>query len=204
MFDILFLGEELSLEGNEHYQIHYADAFGHKKDLDDYIAQSCFDIIIVDVHHAMKASRLKKQGYKGLIIGFSDNPVDKKILVKTLAQGYTMYFSREDLEHKFKDIVEAYSNIPEFKVDYSLGGFDTDIYDEIIKPAGLYLYEQFAHFYFETHPKAKLLFIAQNKTVIDHENIDKIDDYELNSLMLKYATYIFVFPNTELVPQLAE
>lgn len=204
MFDILFLGKELSLESNERFQIHYANNFAHKKDLDEYIAKNCFEIIIVDVHHPLKPSTLRKLGHKGLMVACSENQVNKTILKQTLTKGFNMYFSFEHLQDQLKYIVEAFSNIPEFEIDYSQGGFDMEIYDQIIKHAGFFIYQQFAELFFYTHPTVKWAFVSQDMLVIDHESKIEPGENELSSLMMKTGQYVFLFSREQTVSELIQ
>ncbi len=203
MYDILFLGKEPTLLNGKRYQIHIEADFTHKKDLIDFIAQNVFDFIILDVHHPAKPSMLRKYGYKGLIIGFSDNTVDKDVLVKTLTQGFSMYFSLPELEQELQNIVEAYSNIPEFTINDSDNGFDMEIYDHIIKYAGFVIYQQFAQTFFKTHSKAQWAFISQDMIVIEHENTIKPGDDELSSLIKKNQQYVFLFSREQVLTEVS-
>ncbi len=207
MLDILLLGKKKlsKIKKNERFQIHCVDEFPHIEDLEEYIAKNVFDIIIVDVHHPTRPRTLRKFGHKGLIVGFSDNSANKQILRNTLLRGFNMYFSFEELQNQLMYIVEAFSNIPKFEIDYSEKEFDMEIYDHIIKHAGNFIYEQFAQTFFETHEQAHWAFVSQDMVVVEHSNREDAPEVnDLSNLMMKNEQYIFLFSRKQTVPQLTE
>ncbi len=204
MFDILVLGKKLSCKNNKRFQILHAEDFQHKENLDQYIANNCFDIIVVDLHHPAKASTLKKYGHKGLIISFSDDPHSNELLKNAMTSGFDMYFPFQKLEKQLEYIVEAYSNIPKFGEDFLEAGFDMEIYNHIIKHAGFFIYEQFAKSFFDTHPLAQRAYVSQERIVIDYDNSTESSPNDLYFLMRQNNSYVFLFTRKQTVPQLTE